>query len=123
MARPKIQIDWEQLDKLCALQCTLVEISEWFNCSEDTIQRAIKREFDMGFAEYFKKKSSRGKISLRRSQFKLAENNATMAIWLGKQYLGQTEVPLLNDTELPKGFSVKDFTDLETPTKVPNNSE
>ena len=28
-------------------------------------------------------------ISLRRSQFKLAEKNATMAIWLGKQYLGQ----------------------------------
>ena len=24
---------------------------------------------------------------------RLAENNATMAIWLGKQYLGQTDKP------------------------------
>ena len=31
-------------------------------------------------------------MSLRRSQFRLAENNATMAIWLGKQYLGQKDV-------------------------------
>ena len=28
---------------------------------------------------------------MRRSQFRLAEKNATMAIWLGKQYLGQKD--------------------------------
>ena len=33
-----------------------------------------------------------GKISLRRSQWRLAEKNVTMAIFLGKQYLGQREV-------------------------------
>ena len=32
-----------------------------------------------------------GKISLRRSQFRLAEKNANMAIWLGKQYLEQPD--------------------------------
>ena len=32
-----------------------------------------------------------GKASLRRNQFKLSETNAAMAIWLGKQYLGQRE--------------------------------
>ncbi len=30
-------------------------------------------------------------MSLRRTQFKLAEKNPTMAIWLGKQYLGQRD--------------------------------
>jgi hypothetical protein len=30
-------------------------------------------------------------MSLRRYQFDLAKKSAVMAIWLGKQYLGQTE--------------------------------
>ncbi len=30
-----------------------------------------------------------GLASLRRRQFKMAETNPSMAIWLGKQYLGQ----------------------------------
>lgn len=32
-----------------------------------------------------------GFVSLRRSQFRLAEKNAAMGIWLGKQYLGQKD--------------------------------
>ena len=32
-----------------------------------------------------------GKTSLRRNQWRLAETNPTMAIWLGKQYLNQTD--------------------------------
>ena len=39
----------------------------------------------------FREKRGKGKISLRRAQFRLAEHNAAMAIWLGKQYLGQRE--------------------------------
>lgn len=89
MARPLIKINWSEFDKLCNLHCTLVEISEWFDCSEDTIERAVKREKGMGFAEYFKRKSGRGKISLRRKMFDLAQGgNVTMCIWLSKNLLG-----------------------------------
>ena len=45
----------------------------------------------MNFSEVFKEKRGLGKISLRRNQFRLAEKSATMAIWLGKQYLGQKD--------------------------------
>lgn len=89
--RPKIDIDVEQFKGLCSIQCTLVEIADWFKCSEDTIERWCKRELKMSFAEAYKKYSVGGKISLRRAQMKMAEHNATMAIWLGKQYLGQTD--------------------------------
>lgn len=92
MARPRIDIDSEQFKKLCAIQCTLEEISSWFKCSEDTVERWCKRELKMSFAEAFKTWSADGKISLRRTQFRMAETNCSMAIWLGKQYLGQKEV-------------------------------
>ena len=45
----------------------------------------------MTFTEIWEMKSSLGKISLRRIQFKQAETNPSMAIWLGKQILGQTD--------------------------------
>lgn len=91
--RPLIGIDWEEFDKLCYMQCTLVEIADWFQCSVDTIERAVIREKKLGFAEYYKKKSCAGKISLRRSMFNKAttEGNVTMMIWLSKQYLGMSD--------------------------------
>ena len=91
MARPRIEIDKEQFGKLCAIQCTEEEIANWFHCSIDTIERWCKREFGNGFADTYKRYSVEGKISLRRTQFKMAERNVTMAIWLGKQYLGQKD--------------------------------
>ncbi len=89
--RPRIEIDEEAFKKLCGIQCTLDEVASFFNCSPDTIERWCKRELKITFAEAFKKHSANGKISLRRWQFKMAEHNVSMAIWLGKQYLGQTE--------------------------------
>jgi AraC-like DNA-binding protein len=89
--RPRKEIDEEQFISLCNLQCTLEEIAGFFKCSEDTIERWCKRKFDLNFAEAFKKYSAGGRISLRRAQFKLAEKNAAMAIFLGKNYLGQTD--------------------------------
>ena len=92
MARPRIKIDWDQFDKLAALQCTLKDIAGWFNCSEDTIELACKREKKMRFTEYYNKKRSSGLVSLRRKQYEKAmEGNVVMLIWLGKQYLGQSE--------------------------------
>lgn len=92
MARPRKEINQDEFEKLCHIQCTLVEISEWFDCSEDTIERWVKRTYLHGFAEIFKKKSSRGKISLRRKMFDLAfSGNVTMCIWLSKQHLGMKE--------------------------------
>ena len=92
MARPTTKIDKEQLKKLCALMCTEEEIAGFFDCSIDTINRFCKRVFSLSFADAFKKHSSLGKIGLRRNQFRIAESNATMAIFLGKQYLGQRDV-------------------------------
>ena len=106
MARPRKDIDWEQFKKLCAIQCTLAEIAGWFDCSEDTIERWCKRTFGKGFADTFKTHSQSGKISLRRYQFKLAEKNAAMAIFLGKQYLGQKDEPDINLASVPDdGFT------------------
>ena len=93
MGRPKIQIDQLQFENLCKMQCTEVEIASWFECSVDTIERWCKSTYNMTFAEIYAQKREAGKISLRRCQFQMAQTNPTMAIFLGKQYLGQTDDP------------------------------
>ena len=85
MARPKFKIDYETVEKLAAIQCTQQEIASFLGCSVDTLQR------DETFCGLYKKGQENGKMSLRRIQYKLAEKNPTMAIWLGKQYLKQRD--------------------------------
>lgn len=106
MARPRKQIDQVQFEKLCGLQCTLEEICGFFGVTDKTLDGWCKRTYKASFSEVFKQKRGAGKISLRRAQFQLAEKNANMAIWLGKQYLGQRdEVNLLMDKREPDELS------------------
>jgi hypothetical protein len=91
LGRRKKEIDKSVFEKLCALQCTKDEIASFFECSGDTLSRWCERIYKATFAEVYKEKGSMGKISLRRYQFNLAERNSSMAIWLGKQYLKQTD--------------------------------
>ena len=92
MGRPKIEIDWIEFNKLCQIQCTLAEIAAWFDCSEDTIERRVLEVHGVRFAEYFSQKRAAGKIPLRRKQYQVAmTGDKTLLIWLGKQYLGQSE--------------------------------
>ena len=92
MARPRKHIDWEQFDKLCHIQCTLIEIACWFDCSIDTIENACKREKKMRFSEYYEQKAPKGRISLRRKMYEMAlSGDRVMLIWLSKQYMGMSE--------------------------------
>lgn len=89
--RPQKLIDQDNFEKLCELQCTLEEITGFFRVSDKTLENWCKQTYGLNFSEIFKQKRQAGKISLRRAQFQLAKKNAAMAIFLGKNYLGQTD--------------------------------
>ena len=91
MARPRKEINQTEFEKLCGLQCSKEEICGWFFITDKTLDAWARRTYDESYSEVYDKKRSTGKISLRRAQFRLAEKNAAMAIWLGKQYLGQRD--------------------------------
>lgn len=91
MGRPQKEIDQTEFEKLCAIQCTRDEICGWFHVSEKTLDSWCMRTYGKLFSPVFAEKRGMGKISLRRAQFQLAQKNAAMAIWLGKQYLDQKD--------------------------------
>lgn len=84
--RPKKEIDYVAVEKLANIQCTQEEIASFLGISSRTLLR------DEKFKELFSKGRENGKMSLRRIQWKHAEKSVPMAIWLGKQYLGQKDI-------------------------------
>lgn len=84
MARPRLEIDTDQVTKLAALDCTNAEIAAVVGISIGTLERRCRQEIADG--------REQGKASLRRKQWEIAmKGNPTMLIWLGKQRLGQTD--------------------------------
>lgn len=95
MGRPKKNLtpkEWDSVKYMAMIHCTGEEIAGVMQMDYDTLNRNCKDKYGYPISEYIKKNQSNGKMSLRRMQWKSAENgNVTMQIFLGKQWLGQKE--------------------------------
>lgn len=96
------RINKKEFENLCGIQCTQEEICNFFDVDDKTLTSWCKKTYDKSFSEVFKAKRGIGKISLRRTQWQLAQKDKTMAIWLGKQYLGQRDNIDVANTDLSK---------------------
>lgn len=101
--RPKLVLNEfgkETIIKLSEIMCNDEEIAALLGVTIETLQNS---DNNASFLECKQKGQSDGKKSLRRIQFEIArKGNAAMAIWLGKQWLGQTEErQSVGDKELP----------------------
>lgn len=82
--RPLAKVDAKQVEALASICCTQNEIALIVGCSVDTLHRR--------FADVIEKGEARAKASLRRQQFKQANDGHTgMLVWLGKQLLDQRD--------------------------------
>lgn len=89
--RPRKEIDKKQFEEMCKVQCTENEICSILGIGVDKLLSWCLETYDDTFSNVYKKYSENGKMSLRRAQMRLAQTNASMAIWLGKNMLGQTD--------------------------------
>ena len=104
MARPKLEIDEELVEKLAGVGCSNEAIATQVGCSVDTLTRR--------FADLLAKSRENLKTQLRIWQLEAAKKgNVAMLIWLGKQMLHQTE-----KVEQTNSVTVKSL----SPTEVQN---
>ncbi len=88
MGRRKRELDYEVIEKLAAIQCADKEIAAWIGMTPEHFCLRKKKDKELG--EAMTRGREKGKISLRRMQWKKAEGgNTAMLIFLGKQYLEQ----------------------------------
>jgi hypothetical protein len=80
----------KEIEKLGRLQCTEREAAAWLNIRHHEFPELLERNPDLASA--WERGQQTGRISLRRKQFRLAGANAAMAIFLGKNLLGQRDV-------------------------------
>lgn len=111
---PEKVINLEQVLYWMELQATEEEIAGAFRVDPKTLDARLKESFGLGFSELKKRTSGKMKIAVRRYQFQQAEKNATMAIWLGKIWLGQKEEiigPALapNQTDMDKDHTIMEL--------------
>ena len=81
------------IETLAGFMCTDEEIAASMSDKNERISVDTLTNENNGatFAECKEKGQAHGKVSLRRNQFKLSESSAVMAIFLGKNYLDQTD--------------------------------
>lgn len=91
MGRPKKVINQKQFEEMCKYQCTRDEICAFLDVTGMTLNAWCRETYGTTFSVVFKQKREDGKMSLRRKQWHLADKSASMAIFLGKNYLGQTD--------------------------------
>ena len=88
---PPRPIDIEEVYYWMDIGATEVEIAGSYRVSIDTLKRRLKETTGLTFAELKEKVCGGAKVNLRSCQYKMAEKNASMSIWLGKNWLGQTD--------------------------------
>jgi len=115
MARPQKTISFSELDKLLTMGAIGEECAGFFDIDYDTLNAIVKREKGVGFSDYQKKGSATFRISLRRLQYRsvygekdkagdyIVKPSVVMQIFLGKQYLGQSDK--LEQTNKGESFS------------------
>ncbi|HNC88725.1 MAG TPA: hypothetical protein PL000_07225 [Anaerolineales bacterium] len=86
-------VDKELFESLCGIWCTIMEIESIMKTDAATIDKWCFRTYGVGFSSAYERLCNSGKASLRRNQLNLSSTNAAMAIWLGKQKLGQSDTP------------------------------
>src|SRR5262245_33874224 len=76
------------LTGLAQIQCTVKEAAAVFHVSAPTFIAFLDRNKG-AMRQVWEEGKEQGKVSLRRTQWRLAQSNVPMAIFLGKNYLGQ----------------------------------
>ena len=99
MARPKVIIDWNKVNKYLQSQCDGVGIAGLLGIHPNTLYLACEEVHKISFSDYSAQKKGEGKELLRAKQFQTAmDGDRTLQIWLGKQYLGQQDKSEIDHT-------------------------
>ena len=98
IGRDKKVVPPTEVYKLAQIGCKDIEIAAWFGIDENSLRYNFSVELVKGRENL--------KQSLRRAQLSLAlSGNAVMLIFLGKNYLGQSDNPINTEALAPLPWS------------------
>lgn len=93
MPKGAIDIDWNQVAYWLEARCSGSQIADILGIHENTLYERCKTDLNLEFVAFKAKNRSKGEQNLRLAQYESAvkDKDRGMQIWLGKQWLGQTD--------------------------------
>lgn len=93
MPKGAINIDWDQVAYWLEARCSGSQIADIIGIHENTLYERCKTDLGLEFVAFKAKNRSKGEQNLRLAQYESAvkDKDRGMQIWLGKQWLGQTD--------------------------------
>lgn len=89
-----IEISPVAVGVLAALMMTVRDMADYFGVSESTMKRRLRV---MEYTLARRRGMGKARVLIAKKQFDaLKAGNVVMAIWLGKQYLGQSDSPVVD---------------------------
>jgi len=101
MGRPKIELDFQEVKKLMQFKPSLSDTAVWFDCSEDTIIRIIKKQTNLTFAKFRHQNMAKIRIKLVQKAFQMAlSGERVMLIFCLKNMNGWADIPSMQDEDI-----------------------
>ena len=110
---PEKIIDFNQVEQLCFIQATVVEIRAKLECSEQTLENQCQKQFGKTFLDYHTEKKALGRLLIRQTQFEMMRGQPQVykqdgkkqygkGLWqavefLAINYLGHSKLPVKTD--------------------------
>jgi len=118
VGRPPEEFDLEQVELFGRFKATYDTMSSWFGVSTRTIERLMSPENleETEFCRSYKKGMADLQLKLSEAQIRnaLVENNATLQVWLGKQYLNQKDKQEIDSNIKSTNTEVSEYPELKS---------
>jgi len=122
MSRTSYNIDYKEVEQLLLAQCKGTEIAAALGIHPDTLYRRVQEDKGMTFTEYARKFKAKGKNNIRVWQYEKAQaGDGGMQIWLGKNYLEQSDRARVTEERHDFDLSLLTDEELETLEQIQQN--
>lgn len=106
--KEKDKIDKQKFEAMVRMQMSDEELYQFFGVSSGDLYKWVKKTYKVRSPlTQIKRLRMEGKVAFLSQQFNLSKTNPAVAIWLGKNYFGQTD-----ETESGNKAEIEDLTPL-----------
>jgi AraC-like DNA-binding protein len=112
MSRPEKNIDLDDLQKILTLYPSMDEVSAWFDCSPDTVERRVREVWGITFKELRERSAGRTRLLLKRRAIAkaLEEDNEKMLLFCLRTMTDLDDRKLPTETLITKKMQSVEYT-------------
>lgn len=106
MSRPRVKVNYDQLDALLQFKVTKAFCADYLGVSEDTIDRRIKEDHGMTFSQYHELKIERTALKLQKKIIEMGLGGNVASLIFALKNLAKWQDKVDVDIDATKSFAL-----------------